>query len=216
MKNLALLVSPRQEKKLLYEVLHILSLGADGSDAFFENLRVGAAPARQEIRIPEDDRHRGPQFMRGIRDETLLLLKAAFETVEHMIECRREFREFIMCRRHLDAAVHALDFNLARRLCKVTYRLQDAAAQEVAGQQSNDEANNRDDENQLLQMLQKIIFRRNGTEKMHLINLTMVHDVHGRMINREPVKRHDIHALIRPERRIFHAVLFHHIQRRIA
>ncbi len=50
---------------------------------------------------------------------------------------------------------------------------------------------------------------------MHLIDLAVVHDSHPRMIKRKMIDFHDIHILIGPERRIFHAVLLHHIKRRI-
>ena len=89
-QDLALLVGARKEQQLLDEVLHILSLRADRGDALLEDLRIGSAPAREQVGVAENDRHRCPELMRGIRDEALLLIEAALQAVEHVVERQGE------------------------------------------------------------------------------------------------------------------------------
>ena len=93
-----------------------------------------------------------------------------------------------MYRRNLNAPVHALHFNLAGCLRKVTDGFKDTAAQEISSEQCNQEANDGDEEQDTLQMSQESLFRRNRPEEMQLINLTLIHDIHGGMIKRKFVK----------------------------
>ena len=215
MEYLPILVSACQEQELFDKLLHIFRFRTNGRYAFIQHSFVRTPPTGKQIRIAQDNRYRCAQLMRGIGHKTLLLFKAAFQSVQHMIEGFRKLGQFIPCRRNSNAPVHLLHFDFAGGRRHLTNGLQNTAAHKVTCHECQKEAQNGHQEQNLLQRFQKMLFRRNGLEKMHLVNLPAIFHVHAGMIERRIAQLGHLHILIGPEGRILYRIFFNPLNRRI-
>ena len=115
------LIGAREEEQFLDELLHIIRLGADGGQALLEDRLVLTPPTGEDVRVAEDDRQRRAQFVRGVRDKTLLLRESFLQTVEHAVERAREFGELVACARYVETPAETFHLNAARRPCNLSY-----------------------------------------------------------------------------------------------
>ena len=213
-EHLALLIGTREEEQLLDELLHILRLRANGGNALLEHLGIRLSPAREQIRVTEDDRHGRAQLVRGVRDEPLLLADAILQAVEHMVEGNRELCELVLRLRYIDAPVHALDLDLACRRRERPDGLQDAAAREIPHGECKEKPDHHREDEELLHMLEELALRRDRPQEMQRIDGAVMHDIDFLVVDAPVPEVCDAQVLVRQERRPVTRVRRHLLERR--
>ena len=203
---LALLVGTREKEQFFDELLHILRLRADRRDTLLEDVLVLTPPAREHVRVSEDDRQRRAQLMGGIRDKPLLLDKSLLQALEHAVERTCQLRELVARARDRETLSEALHLDAARRPRDRANWCQNAPADEMPCDECEYKADRNGIEEQPLQRVEKILFRCNRAEKMNPIGGATILERALGMVDRAVAELGDLHLGICPEWRL-HAPL---------
>ena len=213
--RLTLLVGTRKKEQFFDELLHILRLRADRRDALLEDVLVLTPPAREHVRVSEDDRQRRAQLMGGIRDKPLLLDKALLQTLKHAVERTRQLRELVARARDRETLSEALHLDAARRPRDRANWCQNAPADEMPCDECEYKADRNGIEEQPLQRVEKILFRCNRAEKMNPIGGATILERALGMVDRAVAELGDLHLGVCPERRLYAPLLNRRIRREV-
>ena len=114
-----LLVMPGQEQQALHQLLHAGGLLGDGVDALIQDGLVILAPAAEHVHIPLDDGDGRTQLMAGVGNELLLAVVAALDAVQHGVDDRGQFLQFVLHAGHVDAVAQVAGGEGGGHVCDV-------------------------------------------------------------------------------------------------
>ena len=131
-----------------------------------------------------------------------------------MVECDREHCELVLRLRYIDAAIHALDLDLACRRRERPDGLQDAAAREIPHGERKEEPDHHREDEELLHMLEELALRRNRPQEVQRVDGAVMHDIDFLMVDAPVPEVCDAQVLVRQERRPVARMRRHLLERR--